>query len=85
MYAVALGVSAKLLQGLAARVPEVMNNPAFGLWYVGPHGRFDGFDQIETAGVSAASASTPSSSGSGGGFSGGGSSGGGGGGSAGAR
>ena len=85
VYAVALGVSAKLLQGLAARVPEVMNNPAFGLWYVGPHGRFDGFDQIETAGVAAATASTPSSSGSGGGFSGGGSSGGGGGGSAGAR
>lgn len=86
VYAVALGVSAELVRGLATRVPAVVNDPNFGVWYRGPYGRFDGFDQIETRGSSMVSASTPNRSGSGGGFSGGGgSSGGGGGGGAGAR
>ena len=84
VYAVALGVSGALINGLASRLPALMADPRFGSWYVGPAGHFDGFDHIETGGASLASASTPSSSGSGGGFSGGGS-GGGGGGSAGAR
>lgn len=85
VFAVALGVSAELVRGLAARVPAVVNDPNFGVWYRGPMGRFDGFDQLETRGASLVSASTPNRSGSGGGFSGGGSSGGGGGGGAGAR
>ncbi len=85
VYAVALGVSADLVRGLATRVPQVMADPAFGTWYVGPHGRFDGFDSMETtSGSSFVSASTPNTSGGGGGFSGGGG-GGGGGGGAGAR
>ncbi len=83
VYAVALGVSAELVQGLTSRLPQLLADPTFGTWYVaapGSHGRFDGFDRIETAGAHVASASTPSSSGSGGGFSGGGGGGGGGGG-----
>jgi|CXWL01.1.fsa_nt_gi uncharacterized membrane protein len=84
VYAVALGVSTQLIHGLASRLPALMADPNFGTWYVGPHGHFDGFDDVAAGGASLASASTPSSSGSGGGFSGG-SSGGGGGGSAGAR
>jgi uncharacterized membrane protein YgcG len=84
VYAVALGVSKELINGLASRLPALMTDPNFSIWYVGPYGHFDGFDEIETRGSSLAAASTPSSSGSGGGFSGG-SSGGGGGGSAGAR
>ena len=86
VYAVALGVSGELISGLASRLPGLLNDPSFGAWYAGPygHGRFDGFDRIETGGTSLAAASTPNSSGGGGGFSGG-SSGGGGGGSAGAR
>ena len=85
VYAVALGVSAELVKGMALRVPEVMANPSFGVWYVGTQGRFDGFDRVATtSGSSFVSASTPNSSGSGGGFSGGGG-GGGGGGGAGAR
>jgi len=86
VYAVALGVSADLVSGLAMRLPQVVADPSFGAWYVpvGTHGRFDGFDQIETSGSSIGSASTPSSSGSGGGASGGGG-GGFGGGGAGAR
>ena len=86
VYAVALGVSGELISGLASRLPGLLNDPRFGTWYAGSygHGRFDGFDRIETGGTSLAAASTPNSSGGGGGFSGG-SSGGGGGGSAGAR
>lgn len=83
VYAVALGVSAELVRGLAARLPSLLADPAFGAWYTpapGMHGRFDGFDRIESSGSSFVSASTPSSSGSGGGFSGGGGGGGGGGG-----
>lgn len=81
VYAVALGVSAELVRGLALRMPQVLNDPSFGTWYVGPLGRFDGFDRMEvTSGSSVVSASTPNSSGSGGGFSGGGGGGGGGGG-----
>ena len=81
VYAVALGVSHELIQGLAARLPALLNDPNFGVWYVGPHGRWDGFDQIQhTTAASYVTASTPNSSGSGGGFSGGGGGGGGGGG-----
>ena len=81
VYAVALGVSAELVRGLALRMPQVLNDPSFGIWYVGPHGRFDGFDRMEmTSGSSVVSASTPNNTGSGGGFSGGGGGGGGGGG-----
>ncbi len=81
VYAVALGVSAELVRGLALRLPQVVADPAFGAWYVGTHGRFDGFDQVETSsGSSFVAASTPNNTGSGGGFSGGGGGGGGGGG-----
>jgi uncharacterized membrane protein len=80
VYAVALGVSADLVRGMAVRVPEVLNNPGFGVWYVGTNRRFDGFDTIGTSTAAVVSASTPNTSGSGGGFSGGGGGGGGGGG-----
>lgn len=88
VYAVAFGVSAELLNGLALRAPAVVNDPAFGLWYVGSAGRFDGFDRMESYGTDLVSTSNPkssNSSGSGGGFSSGGFSGGGGGGGFGAR
>lgn len=86
VYSVALGVSAALVAGLASRLPQVLNDPSFGTWYVGTAGtrRFDDFDVMESRGSSLVSAATPNSSGSGGGFSGG-SSGGGGGGGFGAR
>ncbi len=80
VYSVALGVSAELVRNMAVRVPEVLNNPAFGAWYIGTGRHFDGFDHIEAGGASIAAASVPNSSGSGGGFSGGGGGGGGGGG-----
>lgn len=88
VYAVTLGVSKELMQGLATRVPAVANDPRFGVWYVGtPGNRFGGFDRMETHGATMVTAATPNKSGSGGGFSGGGggSSGGGGGGGFGAR
>lgn len=73
VFAVVLGVSAELVEGLASRLPQVMADPGFGVWYVGTYGRFDGFDRIETtSGSSFVAASTPNSTGSGGGFSGGG-------------
>jgi uncharacterized membrane protein len=86
VFAVALGVSADLIRGMEARVPQVANDPSFGVWYVGyPGHRFDGFDRLETHSSALVTASTPNKSGGGGGFSGGGSSGGGGGGGFGAR
>ena len=86
VYAVAFGVSAQLVKGLAAKLPQVLADPNFGTWYIGPNGRLDGFSGLELAGARTAQAATPqSSSGSSGGFSGGGSSGGGGGGGFGAR
>ncbi len=87
VYAVALGVSADLVRGLDARLPGLVADPSFGAWYVPVHGRsrFDGFDRIETAGTSLASASTPSNSGGSGGGASGGGGGGFGGGGAGAR
>lgn len=85
VFAVAFGVSAELVRGLAAKLPQVMTDPNFGLWYVGAAHHFDGFDQLGMQGAAVAHAATPNSSGSGGGFSGGGSSGGGGGGGFGAR
>jgi uncharacterized membrane protein YgcG len=80
VFAVAFGVSAELVRGLAARLPQVMSDPNFGLWYVGAAHHFDGFDQLGAQGVAVAQAAAPNSSGSGGGFSGGGGGGGGGGG-----
>lgn len=86
VFAVAFGVAADLVRGMEARVPQVANDPAFGVWYVGTSGhRFDSFDRISVNTASFVSAATPNRSGGGGGFSGGGSSGGGGGGGAGAR
>ncbi|MEX0846208.1 MAG: DUF2207 domain-containing protein [Ilumatobacteraceae bacterium] len=85
VYAVALGVSADLVRGMAVRVPEVLNNPAFGLWYVGTNRRFDGFDAIEVSTSSIITAATPNTSGAGGGASFGGGGSGFGGGGAGAR
>jgi len=83
VYAVALGVSAELLDGLGARLPALVADPRFSTWYVAPaggHGHFDGFDHMASFGDTIVSASTPRSSGSSGGFSGGSSGGGGGGG-----
>ncbi len=82
VFAVAFGVAGKLLAGLAARLPTVVNDPSYGIWYAGAGARrFDGIDRIPAEfGSAAASAMTPSKSGSGGGFSGGGGGGGGGGG-----
>ena len=86
VYAVAFGVSADLMKGLASRLPQVMNDPTFTTWYVGAGAhRFDGFAAIGTQTAAVVAAAIPNSSGAGGGFSGGGSSGGGGGGGAGAR
>ncbi|MBU6316820.1 MAG: DUF2207 domain-containing protein, partial [Acidobacteria bacterium] len=86
VYAVAFGVSAGLMKGLASHLPEVMDDPRFTPWYVGTGlARFDGFSYIGTHTAAAVAAAIPNSSGAGGGFSGGGSSGGGGGGGAGAR
>lgn len=84
VFAVAFGVSAELVRGLAAKLPQVMSDPNFGLWYLGAAHHFDGFDQLGVQGAAVAQAAMPNSSGSGGGFSGG-SSGGGGGGGFGAR
>jgi uncharacterized membrane protein YgcG len=81
VYAVAFGVASDLMRGLSTRLPHLAQDPAFGLWYVGPRGRFDGIDSMRDVGTSIRSSFTPpSSSGSGGGFSGGGGGGGGGGG-----
>ncbi len=85
VYAVTLGVSKELLQGLQTRLPAVANDPNYGIWYAaaaGPGRRFDGIDAFPgTFGAKAATALVPpSKSGSGGGFSGGGGGGGGGGG-----
>jgi uncharacterized membrane protein len=85
VYAVALGVAADLIRGLAVKVPAVASNAAFAGWYVGSSGRgLDGLSSIDRFssgfGSGASGALTPSSSGSSGGFSGGGGGGGGGGG-----
>ncbi len=82
VFAVAFGVAAKLLSGLAARLPQVIDDPSYGVWYASAgQRRFDSIDRIPASfGRAAASAISPSKSGSGGGFSGGGGGGGGGGG-----
>jgi uncharacterized membrane protein len=82
VFAVALGVSRELLDGLATRLPQVLDDPGFGGWYVGPGPRrFDSFERFPGEfGRATAVAVAPSKSGSGGGFSGGGGGGGGGGG-----
>lgn len=85
VYAVALGVSADLVRGMALKVPQVLNDPAFGVWYVGNQRRFDTFDAIRASTGAVITASTPNTSGSGGGASFGGGSSGFGGGGAGAR
>ena len=87
--AVALGVADELVKGLAVKVPQVVNDPAFATWYVasslgsGPGG-FDlsGLASFDSTFGATTTAFTPQSSGSGsgGGFSGGGGGGGGGGG-----
>ena len=42
VYSVALGVSGDLVRNIAFKVPEVANDPAFAVWYVGHGpGRFD--------------------------------------------
>lgn len=83
VYAVAFGVSRELLNGLALRLPSVLQDPNYGIWYLGvnPHRRFDTIDRFPSSfGATTAAAVAPSKSGSGGGFSGGGGGGGGGGG-----
>jgi uncharacterized membrane protein len=82
VFAVALGVSAELIRGLSARLPQVLADPQFGAWYVGGVGsaRFDHLGGVAHGIGSAVSAANPGSSGSSGGFSGGGGGGGGGGG-----
>ncbi len=85
VYAVAFGVSGALVRGLAARLPQVMNDPSFTTWYVGGTQHFYGFDHLGVQTAAVVTAAIPNSTGSGGGFSGGSSSGGGGGGGAGAR
>jgi uncharacterized membrane protein len=89
VYAVALGVSAELMQGLQAKVPDLANQPTFAAWYVGSSmggSRFDslssigGFSSGFTSATAAAFSTPSSSSGGGGGFSSGSSGGGGGGG-----
>jgi uncharacterized membrane protein len=83
--AVTLGVAKDLVKGLAARLPEVANNPAFASWYVGTAlgaRRLDDVGSFGVVGSQIASSFAPpsNSSGGGGGFSGGGGGGGGGGG-----
>ncbi len=87
VYAVTLGVSRELLNGLSTRMPQLLAEPAFGAWYVGTGigsgtGRFDHLPDFPGSFESStmAAISPPSASGSGGGFSGGGGGGGGGGG-----
>ncbi|MGD9704830.1 MAG: DUF2207 domain-containing protein [Acidimicrobiia bacterium] len=83
VYAVALGVSRELLNGLATRMPQLLAEPAFGAWYVGyGPGRLDHLPDFPGSFESStmAAIAPPSSTGSGGGFSGGGGGGGGGGG-----
>jgi len=99
VYAVALGVADKLIEGLRMRFPAVAHDPGFAPWY-GPAyvgaglGRGDGIDRLSELGsldsfagdfsrATAAAFSPPSSSGGSGGGFSGGSSGGGGGGGAG--
>ena len=85
VYAVALGVSARLASAMAARVPALTEMTHTGRWYVPASGP-RGLDGLAAFGVglstSFVTASTPRSggSGAGGGFSGGGGGGGGGGG-----
>ena len=79
VYAVALGVSARLVQAMALRVPEIADTTNAGRWYVpspggGGHG-IGGLGSFGSGfGASFTAAATPRSSGSGGGggFSGGG-------------
>lgn len=80
VFAVALGVSAELVRNMSVRVPQVLDDPTFAVWYIGAGRHFDGFERIETGGSEIAAASSPNSAGSGGSFSGGGGGGGGGGG-----
>ena len=82
MYAVALGVSAELVKGLALRLPQVVGQPLVRcLVRRSPRVASTGSIRSETSsGSSFVAASTPNNTGSGGGFSGGGGGGGGGGG-----
>lgn len=81
VYAVGFGVARQLLNGMAAKLPHLVEDPKFGDFYNGPGG-IHGIPEFPGAFESTAgkAISPPSSSGSGGGFSGGGGGGGGGGG-----
>ncbi len=83
VFAVAFGVADKLLDGLQTRLPALLADPRFGMWYVGPAGpgRLRPIDRFPASfGGHTAAVVAPSKSGSGGGFSSGGGGGGGGGG-----
>jgi hypothetical protein len=81
VFAVAFGVAKELLGGLSTRLPQIISDPAFGGWYIGPGGVGSVQDFPGSWGSTTGAAIEPaSSSGSGGGFSDGGGGGGGGGG-----
>jgi uncharacterized membrane protein len=96
VYAVALGVADRLIEGLRVRFPQVAEDPTFAPWYGGVYvgaghggggidrlsslGSIDSFASSFTSSTSSAFSPPSSSSGGGGGFSGGGGGGGGGGG-----
>ncbi len=72
VFAVAFGVAGKLLHGLETRLPGLLADPSFGVWYTGPGGstRFRPIERFPASfGKSAAARIAPSKSGSGGGFS----------------
>jgi uncharacterized membrane protein len=89
VYAVALSVADRLVEGLRVRLPQVVDDPGFAPWY-GMHGGggngfrdlggIGGFADDFASATKAASTPPSSASGGGGGFSGGGGGGGGGGG-----
>jgi len=89
VYAVTFGIADQVVKDMAIKIPEVVNDPAFGpsyyLWFAAPGdgGGLSAFNDIHQSfdqAVSVATSSSSSSSGGGGGFSGGGGGGGGGGG-----
>ena len=88
VFAVAFGVAGQLLHGLETRLPGLIADPSFGVWYAGPGGptRFRPIERFPASfGNATAAAIAPSKSGSGGGFSSSGGGGGSGGGGFGAR
>ena len=72
VFAVAFGVAGQLLHGLETRLPGLLADPGFGVWYAGPGGptRFRPIERFPASfGSSTAAIIAPSKSGSGGGFS----------------